>query len=114
VQTETPPPEEIAPFLLLHVEAGEVKCAQWQAAQGGRAVALFLGEESARAYRDAAGLAGWQVYQPAREALLTLIDALVQTGVFLAVLDPDLRGGRRLFDLREVLRAARSPAAGES
>ena len=88
--------------------------ALWQVAQGDRALALFLSAESAGAYRDAAGLADWQVYQPAREALLTLIDAHVQAGVFLAVLDPDLRQGRRLFDLREIVRAARPPATDES
>jgi hypothetical protein len=100
--------QEIAPYLLLRIEAGEVKCALWRLHQGETALALFLSQESAAAYQNAAGLKDWQILQPGGDALLELLAAHVRAGIRLAVLDPDLQQGRRLFDLQEVIRAARS------
>jgi hypothetical protein len=101
-------PEEIKPFVLLHVEADEVKCALWRLHQGDTALALFLTDDSATAYRDRAGLSGWQVFQPERESLLELLSAHVQAGIRLGVLDPDMNQCRRLFDLDAVVRSARA------
>jgi hypothetical protein len=105
--SEKPLMQEIAPFVLLHVESGEVRCALWRLQQGDSALALFLSAETAAAYRTAAGLEDWQVLQPDRNGLLELLDAHARAGIRLAVLDPDLRQGRRLFDLQAIICAAR-------
>jgi hypothetical protein len=103
--------EEIDPFILYHLQGSQLECALWQIAgteppAGERALALFLSAESAAAYREAAGLAGWQVLRPARLALLDVLRACRQAGVRYAVLDPDLCQAKRFFDLDAILSAA--------
>jgi hypothetical protein len=103
--------DEIEPFLLYRFQEGQFACALWQLEQGEQAVALFLSGESARAYREAAGLAGWSVLRPPRQGLQEVLTACQRAGVRYAVLDPDLRAAKKIFDLDAVLRAA-EPAAG--
>jgi hypothetical protein len=91
--------DEIEPYVLVRVQRGEAECAVWEVVGGHRAVALFLTEESARAYRDLAGLAGWQIVKPSREALRELLAACVAAGVRLAALEPDGAQAKRLFNL---------------
>jgi hypothetical protein len=106
-QREVDVSDEIDPYLVCRVEQGALECALWQMEQGERAVALFLTEESAQAYRQAAELADWLAVRPSREALLEVLSACHDRGINFAVLDPDQRQARRVFDLGAVLRAAR-------
>jgi hypothetical protein len=104
--------DEIEPYVLYRVEGAQLECALWQLEQGDRALALFLSQAEAEAYREEAGLGGWQVLRPSRDALRQLLQACADAGVRYAVLAPDRRQAKRLFDLRAVLEAARGgPAA---
>jgi hypothetical protein len=101
--------EEIQPFIVFRVAGGQAECATWQVQTGAKALALFLSAESAEAYRSAAGLgAEWRVIRPPRAGLLELLRASRQTGMTLAVLDPDREKARRVFDIGEVLAAVDS------
>jgi hypothetical protein len=95
--------DEIEPFVVYRVDAAQVECALWRLQQGERALALFLSADSADAYRQAAGLAGWRVLRPSRPALRELLQACADAGVRYAVLDPDLDHAKRIFDIRTIL-----------
>jgi hypothetical protein len=101
--------EEIQPFIVFRIAGGQAECATWQVENGSKALALFLSAESAEAYRTAAGFGGeWRVVRPPRAGLLELLRASRQTGIALAVLDPDRQKARRVFDIAEILAAVDS------
>lgn len=98
--------EEIQPFIVFRVAAGQAECATWQVETGAKALALFLSAESAEAYRGAAELGSeWRVVRPPRAGLLELLRASRQNGIGLAVLDPGREKARRVFDIGEILAA---------
>jgi hypothetical protein len=74
---------------------------------------LFLSGDSAAGYRAAAQLDDrWQMFRPGREPLRDVLRASVQSGIRFAVLDPDGRTARRIFDLAEILRQAEEGDGG--
>jgi hypothetical protein len=101
--------DEIEPYVLYRVDGPHFECALWQLRQGDKALALFLSGDSALSYRSAAELTGWEVLRPERPALLELLRAHFEAGVRYAVLDPDLRQAKRIFDIRAILAARDAP-----
>jgi hypothetical protein len=71
------------------------------------ALALFSSEERARDYATAHVSAAWQLIQPPRTPLLQLLINSYRAGIVHAVLDPDGESARTVFQLQDVLRAAR-------
>lgn len=95
---------EIDPFLLFRPSDGEAEVALWRLADGARAVALFVDEAAAVAYRQAAELdAEWQVLQPEKPTLRELLAAAVRGGILFAVLNPGATEASRIWRLSEVL-----------
>jgi hypothetical protein len=98
--------DEINPYLLYRVEGDQGDCALWQLQEGPRALALFLSEASALAYRQTAGLGQeWRSLRPNRAGLLELMKACFQEGIEYAVLDPEKEKAKRVFNIREILAA---------
>lgn len=98
--------DEIQPFIVFRIAGGQAECATWQTDTGTKALALFLTEESANAYRVSAGLSPeWRVVRPPRPGLLELLRTSRAAGITIAVLDPDREKARRAFDINEILAA---------
>jgi len=101
--------DEIEPFILYRLTAGQVECAIPKLTDGSQALAVFLTSESAVVYQKVAGLGKeWTVFRPSKEALLQLLKACHEAGVAYAVLDPDEKQAKRVFDLQQVIRQAES------
>jgi hypothetical protein len=106
-----PPPNnplmpEIQPYILYRLDAGQLECALWQIKDGPKALALFLTDEKAAAYRTAGQLGEqWQVFRPARQALLELLKACFQAKIEYAVVDPTPEKAKRVFNIGEILAA---------
>ena len=102
----TPPGDELNPYLLVRVRAGQADFARWRVKDGPDALALFLTADGATAYagRALAG-PGWQVVRPPRTSVLEVLKACYAAGVTLAVLDPDGDQAKRVFPIGEVLQA---------
>ncbi len=97
--------EEISPYLAYRLCGEQMEGAVWTLNEGHKALALFLSQQSAEAYIKATGLgSNWKVYCPARIDLMEILKQSTYAGIFLAVLDPDHKEAKRLFDLREVLK----------
>lgn len=97
------PREEISPYLVYRLSGDEMECAIWKLSEGERALSLFTTQETAEAYLTQTLLGdGWMVYQPNRADLLEILKQSESSGIYLAVLDPDDKQGKRLFDLREI------------
>ena len=96
--------DEIEPYVVYRIDGEQIECAIWQIEDGRKALALFLSGDAATTYKDSAGLgAEWKIFRPARKVLLQLLDGGYQAGIGLAVLDPDLKTAKRVFDIRQVL-----------
>jgi hypothetical protein len=101
------PGGEIEPYLVYRLVDGQMECALWALADGQQALALFLSEQTAGGYQQAAALdSAWRVFCPARNDLVEILRQCQASGIRLAVLDPDHEKARRIFDLTEVLLAA--------
>jgi hypothetical protein len=99
--------EDVLPYVVCRSEGSQAELALWQLATGQRAVALFLSEETAAAYRATAHPeAEWRVFRPARETLVQLLRMGYQSGILYAVLDPERDRAKRIFVLEQVLAAA--------
>jgi hypothetical protein len=95
------------PFVLWRLEESAARVALWQLADGQRAVALFHSAQTAAHYRTSAGLEPtWQALQPARRELLALFRACLDAGIRFAVLEPDTRQARRIYDLQRIVQQA--------
>ena len=95
---------EIEPWLVLVDD----QVAFWQLSEPpAAALALFSGEVQANAYMRGLNSANCQVRQPSRRELLALMISCYQQQVLYAVLDPNAQSARRIFQLRDVLKAAR-------
>lgn len=102
-----PAGDELHPFVLWQPEADAARVALWQLADGQRAVALFHSDQTAAQYRATAGLEPtWQAVQPQRPALLALFRACLADGIRFAVLEPDARQARRIYDLQRIVQQA--------
>ena len=99
--------EEISPYLAYRPCIGEqMECAVWTLNEGQQALALFLSQQSAEAYVNTMGPGeNWEIYCPARLDLMAIIKQSTAAGIFLAVLDPDDKEAKRLFDLRPMVKA---------
>jgi hypothetical protein len=98
--------DEIEPYIVFRLAGGAAECATWQVETGGKALALFLSQESAAAYCSTSGLGSeWRVFHPKRGAMVELLRASRNAGIALAVLDPDANKARRVFDINEILTA---------
>lgn len=96
--------EEINPYLVYRICDDQLECAVWTLDQGHQALALFLSPESGDAYVNATDLGEtWKIYRPAKIDLMAIIKQTIASGIFLAVLDPDQKEAKRLFDLREMV-----------
>lgn len=88
--------------------------ASGQAEQGELAVALFSSFERADAYRTSQP-PGSRIMQLDQTGLLRMLLAAFQQGLQYAALDPGSHHARQLFEVRDVLKAARAqlrPEAG--
>ena len=98
--------KEISPYLVYRLCGEQMECAVWMLKEGQQALALFLSQQSAQAYVKATGLGeNWEIYCPARIDLMEIIKQSTAAGIFLAVLDPDDKEAKRLFDLRQMVNA---------
>lgn len=99
------PSEEIFPYLVYRVSGEQMECAVWTLDEGHKALALFLTQESAKAYIEATDLdSDWKTFCPGRTDLLEILRQSTSAGIDLAVLDPDAKEAKRIFDLREVVK----------
>ncbi len=96
--------DEIQPYIVFRINAGQAECATWQIAGGEKALAIFLTKEAATAYGASLG-PGWRVARPPRDGLLELLRTSSAAGISFAALDPDRDKAKRVFDLREILAA---------
>lgn len=96
---------EIEPWI---VSINESQLALWQLSDPPAAALAFFSDQS-RAEKYARGLEAThcQVLQPTRRELLGLMIQCYQQQILYAVLDPDSQSARRIFKLRDVLKAAR-------
>jgi hypothetical protein len=105
----TPLMPEIQPYILYRLDGGQLECALWQIKDGPKALALFLSDEKAAAYRTAGQLnEQWRVFRPARPALLELLKACFQAKIEYAVVDPTPEKAKRVFNIGEILAAVGS------
>lgn len=96
---------EIQPWLVLVDD----QVAFWQLSEPpAAALALFSDEVQASAYVRGLNTANCQVRQPTRRELLALMISCYQQQVLYAVLDPNAQTARRIFQLRDVLKAAQT------
>src|ERR1051326_2103087 len=96
--------DELNPYLLYKIDGDQGDCALWQLQEGPRALALFLTEASADAYKRSAGLDGeWRILRPGRQVLMELMKTCFQQGIDYAVLDPSRDKAKRIFNIREIL-----------
>ena len=99
------PSEDIIPYLVYRILGEEMECASWRLDEGPTALALFLSEDTAKAYIEAIGLdSEWKSFCPSRTDLIEILRQSTSSGIDLAVLDPDANQAKRIFDLREVVK----------
>lgn len=102
------PENELSPWVVVHGQDEARSLAMWRLADVDEpALALFSDSTRAEEYATTHIRGDWRVTQPARSALLGIMIECYQQQVRLAVLDPDEAGARRIFKLRDVLKAAR-------
>ena len=98
---------ELQPWLVLIEGQSGTSLAMWRLTETGQpALALFTSETLADEYAGSI-VRTWSTVRPEPDILLSLMAECYQQGVALAVLDPDRATARKIYDLAEVLRAAR-------
>jgi hypothetical protein len=103
---------ELQPWVVAVGDAEERSLAMWRLSETEQpALALFSSAGLAEAYAAKHVASCWQVAQPARSALLGVMIECYRQGVRLAVLNPAETSAQRIFNLRDVLRAARQELA---
>lgn len=99
---------ELQPWLIVQGQGDARSLAMWRLSDLDQpALALFSDAARAERYATAHIAIHWEVSQPARAALLHIMIECFQQQIKLAVLDPDQETARRVFNLRDVLKAAR-------
>jgi len=107
--------DEIQPYLVYRSSGRQMECALWAVEAGPKCLALFLTAEAAGRYLDNAGLRPvWKSLRPAKPQLLKIIEHCLLVGIEHAVLEPENDQARRLFNLQQVLDAARADENGAS
>lgn len=103
---------ELQPWVVVLEDAQERSLAMWRLSDTQQpALALFSSAALAESYAAKHVDSNWQVTQPARTALLGLMIECYRQDIQLAVLNPAETSAQRIFNLREVLRAARQELA---
>jgi hypothetical protein len=99
---------EIHPYLLYREDAGQARFATWRVNDGHEALAMFTTAEGAAKYgADLAEPEAWTRYEPPRDKLIEILAACRSAGILYAALDPLGGTARTLFDIPQVLAAAR-------
>lgn len=97
--------QEIEPWIIA-INKNEI--ALWQLSDPpATALAFFSERVKAEEYAQRLFEATAEVLQPTRRDLLALMIRCYQQQILYAVLDPDAQVARRIFKLRDVLKAAR-------
>ena len=100
---------ELEPWIVILGDAAEHSLAMWRLSGAEQpALALFSSAAHAQRYAQANANPPWSVQQPARAALVGIMIECYRQQIELAVLDPDQETARRVFKLRDVLRAVRA------
>jgi hypothetical protein len=100
--------EEINPFLLYRVSGNQAAFAMWRLAAGEEALALFSDESAAAQYRAALPESScWVTYQPSPLKLIEILEASIAAQIRFAALNPSGDSARTLFDLLQVVEAAK-------
>jgi len=104
-------PSELHPHLLYRVDAGQARFATWGLTDGHEALAMFTTAEAAAKYGgDLAEPAAWTSYEPPRDKLVEILAACRAAGILYAALDPIGGNAKTLFDIPQVLAAAKPGA----
>lgn len=96
--------DEILPFLVYRIIGEQMECALWMLEDGGKALAVFLTETSAGDYIRSTSLGSeWKVFRPVRSDLMQILKRSRAANIHHAVLDPDDRQAKRIFDIDQIL-----------
>lgn len=96
--------QDIEPYLVYRIERDQMVCALWTLADGRESLALFLSGDSATDYRNANNMSDeWRICRPSKNDLLEILKECYDSGIGYAVLDPDLKSAKRIFDIEEIL-----------
>lgn len=112
VNSSDEPNDEIEPFVAYRVIGDKMEFALWPLADGAAALALFASAEAARTYLDGARFGPeWRVVRPTKPDLLRVLEECFEAGTLRAVLDTGQPDRQIVFELFDVLRAAREENA---
>jgi hypothetical protein len=110
--SDTAPSEELLPHLLYRAEGDQARFATWELADGHEALAVFTAPTTAESYRgELESPEVWSIFQPPRPQLLEILELSTRAGILYAALDPLGGNARSLFDIPQVLAAAKSNPA---
>lgn len=106
---------ELDPWIVAVASGDEPVAALWRLEQNqASALALFSNEESANRYALANVTGHARAWQPSRRELVQVMIDCFRQGIQFAALDPDSSCARRVFDLRQVLLAAKRELTNEA
>lgn len=106
-------PDELHPHLLYRTDSGSAAFATWRLEGGPEALALFTTADAALKYQaELADPGSWTLYQPPRDRLVSIFDACLKADIRQAALDPLVGGARTLFDIGQIVAAAKRQAVG--
>jgi hypothetical protein len=111
LQPQPASPDELHPHLLYRTAGGQAEFATWRLNEGHEALALFSTADAATRYQSELAGAAYTLFQPPRDKLLAIFQACLAANIRLAALDPSASGARTLFDLAQILAAAKSAAS---
>jgi hypothetical protein len=108
VDSTDEPSDEIEPFVAYRVVGDKMEFALWPLADGAAALALFASAEAARDHLDRAHLGQqWRIVRPTKPDLLRVLEECFEAGTLRAVLDTGQPDRQIVFELFDVLQAAR-------
>jgi hypothetical protein len=100
--------DELYPHLLYRAEAEHARFATWAVSDGHEAIAVFTTAQAATTYRgELPEPDAWTVFQPPKPQLLEILELCTRAGILYAALDPLGGSAKTLFDIPQVLAAAR-------
>lgn len=104
--------DEIEPFVAYRIVGDRMEFALWPLAEGAAALALFASAEAARNHLVGARLGPeWRIVRPTKPDLLRVLEECFEAGTLCAVLDTGQPDRQIMFELFDVLRAARDEKA---
>jgi hypothetical protein len=106
--TSTASSDELLPHLLYRAEGDQARCATWALSDGHEALAVFTTAATAGTYRQELDEPEvWSSFQPPRPQLLEILELSTRAGILYAALDPLGGSAKTLFDIPQVLAAAK-------